>query len=65
MQLESLRGRYVSIGICERPHGREARKKIQACVLEKGGAQDEMKTLVDFLGGEPKPDAFYRNLGVA
>jgi metallopeptidase MepB len=34
-------------------------------VLEKGGSQDEMKTLRDFLGRDPKPDAFYKELGLA
>jgi metallopeptidase MepB len=34
-------------------------------VLEKGGGQDEMKTLVDFLGREPKTEAFYQEIGLA
>lgn len=34
-------------------------------VLEKGGSQDEMKTLTDFLGREPRSDAFYRELGLS
>ena len=34
-------------------------------VLEKGGSQDEMKTVVDFLGREPKTDAFYEELGLS
>ena len=33
-------------------------------VLEKGGSQDEMKTLTDFLGRPPNSDAFYEELGV-
>jgi metallopeptidase MepB len=33
-------------------------------VLEKGGSQDEMKTLTDFLGREPKTEAFYQELGL-
>jgi metallopeptidase MepB len=32
---------------------------------EKGGSQDEMKMLTDFLGREPKTDAFYKELGLA
>ncbi|RJE22570.1 metallopeptidase MepB [Aspergillus sclerotialis] len=34
-------------------------------VLEKGGSQDEMKTLTQFLGREPSTDAFYKDLGLA
>ena len=34
-------------------------------VLEKGGSQDEMKTVSDFLGREPKTEAFYKELGLA
>ena len=33
-------------------------------VLEKGGSQDEMKTLEDFLGRKPSTEAFYRELGL-
>ena len=33
-------------------------------VLEKGGSQDEMKTLTNFLGRAPNSDAFYKELGV-
>ena len=33
-------------------------------VLEKGGSQDEMKTLIEFLGRKPGTDAFYRELGL-
>jgi len=40
-------------------------RRYRHAVLEKGGAQDEMKTLTDFLGREPKPDAFFRDLGIA
>lgn len=34
-------------------------------VLEKGGSQDEVKTVSDFLGREPKTEAFYKELGLA
>lgn len=44
-------------------NGTEGRRYRHA-VLEKGGSQDEMKTLVDFLGREPRADAFYEELGV-
>jgi hypothetical protein len=33
-------------------------------VLQKGGSQDEMATVVDFLGREPCADSFYKNLGL-
>lgn len=34
-------------------------------VLEKGGSQDEMVTLEEFLGRKPSTEAFYRELGLA
>jgi metallopeptidase MepB len=34
-------------------------------VLEKGGSQDEMKTVTDFLGREVSTQAFYKAIGVA
>jgi metallopeptidase MepB len=40
-------------------------RRYRHTVLEKGGSQDEMKTLVEFLGREPKTDAFYEELGLA
>ena len=39
-------------------------RRYRHMVLEKGGSQDEMKTLVDFLGREPNSDAFYSELGL-
>ncbi|KIX93608.1 uncharacterized protein Z520_10786 [Fonsecaea multimorphosa CBS 102226] len=39
-------------------------RRYRHTVLEKGGSQDEMKTLVEFLGREPKTDAFYEELGL-
>ena len=39
-------------------------RRYRHTVLEKGGSQDEMKTLIDFLGREPKTDAFYEELGI-
>lgn len=33
-------------------------------VLEKGGSQDEMKTLVGYLGRKPNPAAYNRELGL-
>ncbi|KAK2051212.1 metallopeptidase MepB [Colletotrichum caudatum] len=40
-------------------------RKYRYAVLEKGGSQDEMKTLQEFLGREPKSDAFQIELGLA
>lgn len=39
-------------------------RRYRHTVLEKGGSQDEMKTLIEFLGREPKTDAFYEELGI-
>lgn len=39
-------------------------RRYRHMVLEKGGSQDEMKTLTDFLGREPSTEAFYRELGI-
>lgn len=39
-------------------------RRYRHTVLEKGGSQDEMQTLIDFLGREPKTDAFYEDLGI-
>jgi metallopeptidase MepB len=38
--------------------------KYRYTVLEKGGSQDEMITLVEFLGREPQTDAFYKAIGL-
>jgi Zn-dependent oligopeptidases len=37
-------------------------RRYRRMVLEKGGSQEEMKTLVDFLGREPTTDSFYEEL---
>ncbi|KAF7125365.1 hypothetical protein CNMCM5793_001543 [Aspergillus hiratsukae] len=47
------------------PMNPAAGRRYRYGVLEKGGSQDEMKTLTDFLGREPKTDAFYKELGLA
>jgi metallopeptidase MepB len=44
--------------------GREGRR-YRHTVLEKGGSQEEMKTLIEFLGRPPKTDPFYQELGLA
>lgn len=43
--------------------GKEGRR-YRHTVLERGGSQDEMKTLEDFLGRKPSTEAFYKELGV-
>lgn len=39
-------------------------RRYRHTVLERGGSQDEMKTLEDFLGRKPNTEAFYRELGL-
>jgi metallopeptidase MepB len=39
-------------------------RRYRHMVLEKGGSQEEMKTLEDFLGRKPSSDAFYQELGL-
>lgn len=40
-------------------------RRYRHTVLERGGSQDEMKTLVEFLGREPSSEPFYRELGLS
>lgn len=47
------------------PMNKAEGRRYRHTVLERGGSQDEMKTLTEFLGREPKTDAFYRELGLA
>lgn len=44
--------------------GKEGRR-YRHTVLERGGSQDEMQTLEDFLDRKPSTEAFYKELGVA
>ena len=39
-------------------------RRYRHMVLEKGGSQEEMKTLEDFLGRKPSTEAFYKDLGL-
>lgn len=39
-------------------------RRYRHMVLEKGGSQDEMLTLEQFLGRKPSTEAFYRELGL-
>ncbi len=47
------------------PMNKKEGRRYRHMVLEKGGSQDEMKTLEDFLGRKPNPEAFYKELGIA
>lgn len=40
-------------------------KRYRHAVLEKGGSQDEMQTLRDFLGRMPQVEAFNKELGLS
>lgn len=40
-------------------------RRYRHVVLERGGSQDEMETLKQFLGREPSSEAFYQELGLA
>lgn len=42
-----------------------AGRRYRYTVLEKGGSRDEMQSLTEFLGREPKTDAFYKDMGLA
>lgn len=44
-------------------NGKEGRR-YRHTVLERGGSQEEMKTLEDFLGRKPSAEAFYKELGI-
>jgi metallopeptidase MepB len=46
------------------PMNRKEGRRYRHMVLEKGGSQDEMKTLENFLCRKPSSDAFYRELGL-
>ncbi|KAL9110668.1 MAG: hypothetical protein Q9227_004845 [Pyrenula ochraceoflavens] len=46
------------------PMNKKEGRRYRHTVLERGGSQDEMQTLIDFLGRKPKPDAFYEELGL-
>jgi metallopeptidase MepB len=46
------------------PMDPKAGMRYRKAVLEKGGSQDELKTVTDFLGRPPKVDALYSELGI-
>lgn len=39
-------------------------RRYRHTVLERGGSQDEMQTLIDFLGRKPSSGPFYKELGI-
>ncbi len=43
---------------------KEAGNRYRQGVLRVGGTQPAMKTLTDFLGRDPKPDAYYKWAGM-
>ena len=46
------------------PMNVEEGRRYRREVLEKGGSQPEMEILISFLGREPSPLAFYKELGL-
>jgi metallopeptidase MepB len=46
------------------PMNKTEGRRYRHMVLEKGGSQEEMKTLEDFLGRKPSTAAFYKDLGL-
>ncbi|KAK9418427.1 putative Peptidase M3A/M3B catalytic domain-containing protein [Seiridium unicorne] len=46
------------------PMDKKEGRRYRHTVLERGGSQDEMVTLEQFLGRQPSSEAFYRELGV-
>lgn len=46
------------------PMNKEAGRRYRYQVLEKGSSRDEMESLTEFLGREPRSDAFYKELGI-
>ncbi|KAJ5080906.1 hypothetical protein N7456_013616 [Penicillium angulare] len=47
------------------PMNKAAGRRYRYQVLEKGGSQDEMTTLTQFLGRAPETTAFYKDMGLA
>ena len=39
-------------------------RRYRHTLLERGGSQEEMRTLEDFLGRKPSAEAFYKELGI-
>lgn len=49
----------------QQPMDGAAGRRYRHTVLERGGSRDELGLLTEFLGREPSPEAFYRELGLA
>ncbi|KXT15468.1 hypothetical protein AC579_10592 [Pseudocercospora musae] len=47
------------------PMNKQEGRRYRHTVLEKGGSQDEMLTLEQFLGRAPSTEAFYKELGLS
>lgn len=47
------------------PMNEKEGRRYRYTVLEKGGSQDEMTTLEQFLGRKPNSEAFYKDLGIS
>lgn len=54
---------YFSV-FAKDPMNPEEGRRYRKMVLQKGGSQDEMTTLENFLGRKPSSDAFYKELGL-
>ena len=46
------------------PMNSEQGRRYRKEVLEKGGSEDEIKQMTNFLGRAPRNDAFLRELGL-
>lgn len=46
------------------PMNEKEGRRYRHTVLEKGGSQEEMVTLEQFLGRKPNSEAFYKDLGI-
>ncbi|KAI9888207.1 MAG: hypothetical protein M1814_001092 [Vezdaea aestivalis] len=55
---------FYSVFAKDPMNGKEGRR-YRHTVLERGGSQDEMQTLIDFLGRKPSSEAFYHELGLS
>ena len=47
------------------PMNKAQGRRYRKTILERGGTMDEMAYLKEFLGRDPKPDAFFRDRGIA
>lgn len=46
------------------PMSKEQGRRYRRMVLERGGAQDELEYLTEFLGHEPSPEPFFKDRGL-